>query len=152
MSPNATIHNTCCGGTQELHKQFHDKLKSINPNISNSDIVATPMNQQFEDFHFYNILVPNDKKFDLVLCISTLEEIPNKQTNIAIGFDNLVKQLNPNGRIVITCDYPDVPLNLLENIVGSKCEDVPNRLNGLNSIHKQSQYKHLNIVLLDLEV
>lgn len=149
--PYAKIHNTCAGPGQ-IHKQFHDSLVAINKNIVNSDLIETDINKHFLNFRRYNILDPLEEKFDIVLCISTLEELSDKDTNIPRAFNNLINQLNKGGRLIITCDYPDVDLKILENLIGRRCEDVRVRLNGNNSIYPQPEYSRLNIILIDLEV
>jgi len=144
---NKTIHNTCAG-PGEIHKSFHDELNKTNNKIYNSDIFETNVNKNFTNFFKYNILEKNKQKYDLVLCISTLEEID--QNHLEDGFNNLLNQVNKHGRLIITCDYPGANIEKLESIIGLKCKDSNNRLNGLNSVHKQPEYSHLNVILIDI--
>jgi hypothetical protein len=141
------IHNTCCGPSA-IHKQFHDSLIRLNNNVINSDLIPTNTNKEFSNFKIYDLTKPCDEKFDLVLCISTLEEIPSYE-NIKSAFYNLYNQLEEGGRLIITCDYPDVKIEYLEEILGQKCVDSE-RLNGSNSVYVQTEYKHLNVVLIDI--
>ncbi len=141
-----TIHNTCCG-YHEIHKQFHDCLLELCPNLVNSDISTNEINKSFHNFREYNILEPCSEQFDLVLCISTLEELP---TQIEVVFNNLLDQLKPSGRLIVTCDYPDIDVSQLEDVLHVKCQDVENRLNGMNSFYKQSEHENLNVILMDL--
>ncbi len=146
LSP-CKIHNTCCGPSS-IHKQFHDALVSINADVVNSDLFETQTNKDFKNFIKYDLLFKNPSKYDLVLCISTLEEIKGKTKQV---FDNLLDQVNSGGRLIITCDYPDVEQSILENIIGAKCSDVHVRLNGSTSIYKNHEYSRLNIILIDIE-
>lgn len=145
---NLKIHNTCAGPS-EIHKSFHDKLVKTNNIVYNSDIFETEINKYFNNFYKYNILEENANKYDIVLCISTLEEMDSKYRKQ--GFDNLFNQLNDNGRLIITCDYPHVSIKELESFINSNCLDTNIRLNGSNSFYKQPEYNNLNIILLDIQ-
>ena len=142
------IHNTCCGPSA-IHKQFHDRLIHLNDNVINSDLIKTDTNKNFLNFKIYDLTKPENEKYDLVLCISTLEEISNYD-DIKSSFYNLYNQLEEGGRLIITCDYPDVKVEYLEEFLESKCEDFDDRLNGLNSIYSQPEYEHLNVILVDI--
>ena len=145
---DCSIHNTCCGPSG-IHKQFHDSILQINQNVVNSDLVPTTMNSQFKNFKQYDFLNEETEKYDIVLCISTLEDIGSD--NIPKAFDNLLNQVNDNGRLIITCDYPMVSVELLEDILKAKCQDFDDRLNGTNSVYLQPEFNHLNIILIDIE-
>lgn len=144
---NNTIHNTC-SGPGEIHKSFHDKLSKTNNKVDNSDIFETNINKTFDNFYLYNLLDKNNKKYDFVLCISTLEELD--KNSIKVAFNNLLDQVKDGGRLIITCDYPDVDVGLLEEILNTKCRDSSTRLNGANSVYKQEQYTRLNVILIDI--
>ncbi len=141
-----TVHNTCCGQI-EIHKQFATALSETNCHIVNSEVNQSRINQTFDNFTYYDLLTPCDTKFDLVLCISTLEEIPEHITTI---YNNLLDSVKPGGRLIITCDYPDVEVELLEGLLGQKCQTPEIKLNGENSYHQDLTYKHLNVILIDI--
>jgi hypothetical protein len=145
---NSKIHNTCCGPS-EIHKQFHDSILEINQNVVNSDLISTETNLQFKNFKEYDFLNEENEKYDIVLCISTLEDVGSD--NIPKAFNNLLNQLNDKGRLIITCDYPMVSIELLEGILKSKCQDFDDRLNGKNSVYSDSHHSHLNVILIDIE-
>lgn len=145
------IHNTCCGHTQ-IHKQFHDALLPMSFDIVNSDLFKRDLNPSFINFREYNILDPLNELFDVVLCVSTFEELPRNEGVWDKAFKNLVHQVKKGGRLIITCDYPDVDLNILDSIIGQKCSDTKVRLNGSNSILPQPEFAGLNVVLIDLEI
>jgi peroxiredoxin family protein len=145
------IHNTCCGPS-EIHKQFHDVLIS-NPNhiVFNSDIIQTETNKNFTNFFNYDIIYKNDNKYDIVLCISTLEELKDNKKNLVDSFHNLLNQTKEGGRLIITCDFPMIQPEVLELLVNEKCQDTLNRLTGITSQFKQPEFKNLSIILLDLQ-
>jgi len=146
-----TIHNTCCGPS-EIHKKFHYSLNlCTNRIVYNSDSNITSINKDFTNFHLYNILNKSLNKYDVVLCISTLEEISDKELNIKIAFQNLYDQVKDGGRLIITCDYPMIQPELLESLVGEKIKDTSNRLTGMTSYYKQPEFKNLSIILLDIQ-
>ena len=66
-----------------------------------------------DNFIFYDITKSLDKKFDLVLNISTIEHLPNDKRLLAI--ENLINQVNKNGHLILTFDYPDVNINEIED-------------------------------------
>lgn len=145
---NIKIHNTCCGPS-EIHKQFHDALCDTGNTIINSDNRITDMNSKFQNFKVYDLTTKDTEKYDMVLCISTLEELPkNEAENV---FNNLLDQVKPGGRLIITCDYPDVSVETLEKILSHKCERAETILNGTNSIYAEFTYSHLSVILIDIE-
>lgn len=145
-----SIHNTCCGPGM-IHQIFHDRVAALGREVVNSDSVKTPINSAFQNFEVYDLLTPNARKFDCVLCISTLEELKDEAA-IVCAYHNLLAQVRPGGRLVITCDVPGVRVGLLEELVGETCEDGGVRLNGANSAWPDARFAHLNVLLLDLSV
>ena len=148
-----TIHNTCCGPS-EIHKQFHDELIKVpDATVYNSDIFRTDTNKDFNNFFIYSIEHLNIIKYDMVLCISTLEELNKKEDSQIINkaFSSLYHQTGIEGRLIITCDYPMIQPELIESIIGEKIKDTPNRLTGMTSFYKQPEYKDLSIILLDIQ-
>jgi len=161
--PNASVHNTCCG-FGPIHKDFHDKLVAICPNTVNSDLFIRDLNPTFKNFFQYDLCNPLNDKFNIVLCISTLEEIiqaTKKQNDVDNILNNLLNQLTIGGRLIITCDIstPDkevyhwsgaVELNYLEQLFNCKCKMPLVILNGENSIYPNSTYKDLNICVIEI--
>lgn len=141
------VHNTCCG-SNSLHALFQSEMLPMCERVENSDIFEPK--ESFENFRKYNVLEPCPEMYDLVLCISALEEIPEKGMNLPKAFLNLVGQVRRGGDLIITCDYPDVDTDVLDKLVGTPIKDVPVRLNGDNSSHRQPEFEHLNVVLLHL--
>ena len=142
------VHNTCCG-PELIHKFFHDRLVATGREITNSDFVTTPINQTFSRYHEYNILEPKEASFDCVLCISTLEELKDEE-KISLAFNNLLNQTREGGRLIITCDYPDVSVSLLERLVGQRCRREGILLSGESSVFQDLRFQHLNVVLIDV--
>lgn len=145
---NIKVHNTCCGPS-EIHKQFHDALCDTGNIIINSDNRITDMNSGFQNFKVYDLTNKETEQYDVVLCISTLEELPENE--IENVFNNLFDQVKIGGRLIITCDYPDVSVEKLERILSAKCHKSENILNGTNSVYPQHVYSHLSVVLIDIE-
>lgn len=146
--PLGTVHNTCCG-LGPLHLQFHRALEETGHNVIHSDMFVKETRGNYFKWNTLDKLPPT-VKYTYVLCISTLEEMG--KTNIVKALEALISQTASGGRLIITCDYPDVPLEILENYFKIKCKDVPNRLNGDNSKCRNPGYKHLNIILIDLTI
>jgi hypothetical protein len=142
-----TIHNTCCG-TEPLHALFAHDLAMFG-DVYNSDVFTSETNTALDNFFIYNINGPLDRTFDMVLCISTLEEIPERDTKSI--YLNLYEQVKEGGRLIITCDYPQVSVEELEDIADQKIYVPDALLNGGNSIYKNAEFEHLNIILLDVE-
>ena len=121
-----SIHNTSCGGLNSkdcLHLTFCEEISELCDNTIHSDIWEThgaPKKPSNGNFKFYDITKsyePNNK-FDMVINLSTLEELNNKDRNLA--FVNLYNQVNDGGTLFLTLDYPDVDIKWIENIVGKK--------------------------------
>jgi hypothetical protein len=144
------IHNTCCG-PDLIHQIFQQRLLETGREAFSSDLVTTPINESFRGYHVYNILEEHPDKFNCVLCISTLEELKSDD-EIRKAFANLVKQTSPGGRLIITCDYPQVKLELLEELVGARCKKEGALLSGATSAFSDSRFVHLNVILIDLEM
>lgn len=153
---NITIHNTACGVILNIHKQFADKLSELGYNVLNSDNLDpkyTRKPQKYFPENFKKFDIVSDKlneKFDYVLNISTLEHFQDKN-KIKSAIFNLLSQLNINGKLLLTFDYPDIDIKYIENIFNIKCIDSDNRLNGNNSPIICTKYENLNIVYLEIE-
>lgn len=144
-----TCHNTGCGYLP-IHKSFYDQLKNYVEYIENSDIDERAPGV-FPDYVKYDITQPNNKKFDLVLCISILEHLPS---NIQIkALENLANQTNPGGKLILTCDYPDVRIGLLEDFFGTKCNAPPmDVLTGGSSVWPMRCFNDLAVVYLEVTI
>lgn len=141
------IHNSSWG-FMGIHTMFRDELDTIGECV-HSDI----SNSTERPTYYYDITVEEksfENKFRFVLNISTIEHLINKEKRI-VAIKNLYKQVEPNGFLIITFDYPSVNLFEIEQIVNAKCELSSNPLNGANSIIKNENYKNLNIVYLILK-
>jgi hypothetical protein len=145
---NPSIHNTCCG-TQPIHLQFAEKLNKFSQNITHSDIIKSDLFLQHLNIETYDLTQSYNKLFDIVICISTLEEMRANDREIA--FNNLINQVNVGGHLLLTCDYPDVELSFLENILGQKIMlDNNIKLCGNNSAFRNDEFSNLNIIVIDL--
>lgn len=123
-----TIHNTSCGGLNKddcLHLTFCDDLDNLCNDTTHSDLwgggyIGTEIKPEQKNFIFYDITTKLDKKFDLVLNISTIEHLPLHQRLLSIK--NLLEQVNDGGHLILTFDYPDVNIIEIENFFNSKIE------------------------------
>jgi len=141
-----SIHNSCCG-PGDIHKQFVDRLSHLN----DKNILNTDMNIPLVDiapFIKWDMRQPFHLVHDCVLCISTLEELKSTPDDMVVALNNLYNAANK--RLIVTFDYPDVPLELIEDWVGQKCTKAGEILNGSNSVYRNDHHKHLSIVLLDV--
>ena len=108
------IHNTCCGGHHPDHVNFLKDLEANeNWNILNSDLnnyayEGYIKNDLKSPFEFYDITQPHSKQFDVVINVSTLEEIPD--IDYTDYFENCYNQLKRGGYLLITCDVPPADL------------------------------------------
>ena len=141
-----SIHNTSCGGLNTkdcLHLTFCKKISEICTNTTHSDIWETygapkmPLN---DNFKFYDITKPYEsQKFDMVINISTLEELNKKERDLA--FINLYNQVNDGGTLFLTLDYPNVDIEWIENLTGKKIKS-----NYWTRIYNRS--KKISVILL----
>jgi len=60
-------------------------------------------------------------------------------------------QVKKGGRLIITCDVPALPLELVERLVGEQLQPSYGIiLDGMSALYKTSEFKDYNIILLDL--
>lgn len=119
-----SLHNTACGGLNIgdcLHLTFCDDIEKYVENVVHSDIwggdyPGTKTKPTKENFIYYNILTPHENIYDVVLNISTIEHLKNNEALVA--FDNLYNQVKTGGHLILTFDYPDVDLNMINKKVG----------------------------------
>ncbi len=146
-----TIHNTTCGHT-EIHKQFADMLDTFckwnNKVVCNSDLIEQNLNSNFTKFFVYDVTKEHPEKYDVVLCISAIEELAPAGQIAALN--NLYQQVNKGGRLLITSDYPTVDLAQLEEHVKHKCLRVHEHLTGSTSTHPQLEFTDLSPIVLDI--
>ncbi|MCP4270067.1 MAG: class I SAM-dependent methyltransferase, partial [Candidatus Brocadiaceae bacterium] len=143
----SSIHNTSCGGLNTsdcLHLTFCNEVSSLCSEVIHSDIWDTtgaPTKPDNDNFKFYDITQPyeTDKRFDMVMNISVLEELSPDERDRA--FHNLYSQVKEGGVLFLTFDYPQVDLNWIEKLVGEKIKkDMIRRI--------RNWKKNLSVILL----
>lgn len=144
------IHNTCWGFSEhnwynDCHLAFKEKLDRLfgSENVLHSDIFPSNLSGTA----VYDVTKePTDdlkSKFDVVLNISALEEIPGNHIEY---LNNLFLNLKEGGYLIVTFDLPGFQISDLEeslNIKMSK-ESYDNRIIG----HGGFPYDNLNVGLL----
>lgn len=144
---NPIIHNSSWG-FEGIHVKFRDELDLIGDCL-HTDIVTS----KYRDTTYYDITKIHEEwinKFNYVLNISTIEHLSSKVDRIN-AINNLFNQVKCGGYLVLSFDYPRVDLGEIESLVGVKCSDFNDRLNGSNSINPNNKYNDLNIVYLILK-
>jgi hypothetical protein len=148
IKPN-TIHNTACGGLNAsdcLHLTFCDDIDNLVQNTVHSDVwgrdnyVGIKNKPLGHNFIFYDILTKHEKKYNVVLNISTIEHLKHNDRINAIK--NLYNQVENGGHLILTFDYPDVDLNQINSIVG---------IEPLNFNKRVINKNNLSVVLLHIE-
>lgn len=125
---NPKIHN-CCWGFRDIHLVFKTWLDLQSPNVTHSDIKPA----SFYNTEVWDIRTESKYKeeFDIVLNISTLEEVPG--SNHAELIVNHLNQLKDNGVFIMTFDYPGLQLDRVEEFVGQKITPATTPLTPRNS-------------------
>jgi SAM-dependent methyltransferase len=140
IKPNS-IHNTACGGLNYgdcLHLTFCNDIEQYSNNVIHSDVwgrlnyIGIEKKPEKENFIFYDILVPNSNSFDVVLNISTIEHLNGD--DILLAFDNLYNQVNSGGHLILTFDYPDVNLNIINKRIDATPLNFSNRILNKNEL------------------
>lgn len=130
LKKNSSVHNTSWG-FEGVHITFKETLDSIYPNCIHSDIKESNLDKTT----IYDISKhpPENfkNKFDCVVNISTLEEVPADHSLI---FDNLFSQVKPGGIMICTFDMPGLQLEKIENKLKTKIKDVGERVTANNSV------------------
>lgn len=119
----SSLHNTACGGLDRgdcLHLSFCRELDSLCKGSIHSDIWGSNWiveeKPAARNFITYDICEPlRLHKFDLVLCISALEHLPKPKQHKA--FHNLLEQVKPGGRLIMTMDWPEANVRWFETLV-----------------------------------
>jgi len=136
-----SIHNTSCGGLNVgdcLHLTFCDDIKKEVQIALHSDVwgrnnyVGIEKKPEGKDYIFYDILTTHEDKYDMVLNISTIEHLKNKDRIFVIL--NLLHQLNDGGHLILTFDYPDVDLNQINKFVNQEPKNFEKRVIGKNNL------------------
>ena len=116
---NPKIHNSSWGFDVEHHQKFKDHLEMEYgvSSVINSDILYRGVpNTCVHDI----TKEPNDyfkERFDIVLNVSALEEIPGDHVRY---LNNLLSQVRTGGYVIITFDLPGLQLEKIECFVGSE--------------------------------
>jgi hypothetical protein len=158
------IHNTCVGPGL-IHKQFHDALVGTNHTIVNSDVQLTDINRSFDNMHYYNIATKwnRSREFDVVLCISTFEELPSvnkrfkgspeeRMNNLKSLLSNFTDQVKHGGRLILTLDYPDIDYVIWEKLFGVKIKHLEHRLVSPHKMSSAGEEAYLSVILIDLDI
>ena len=128
-------HNTACGGMYPVHREFIKKLMSpfhycefINSDTwTLEQVTRWGIDPHQINYTIYDIREQWESvKFDIVLCISTLEHLESK--DVIKAFNCLYEQLNPDGRLLITYDHADIDPEIMKNLVGCYPKKVDNPL------------------------
>ncbi len=165
---NPSIHNTC-SGSANLHMEFAKELHRFSSRVDHSDLryYSKEVSEIGGNFYQYDIETKNNKSYDIVICVSSLEDIVKTRRELVLN--NLIEQTNPGGRLLLTCDYHDPQVcnlhnredcethgcspAMLEQILGQKISDNLPRLNGANAkVAWNHSIAHYNIILIDLTI
>jgi hypothetical protein len=124
---NPKIHNASWG-FRDIHLVFKTWL-DIQYDTLHSDIRKS----SFYNTTYWDITQSSEYKnyFDIVINISTIEEIP-KGNHVEIIKHHL-DQIKPGGYFIFTFDYPGIKLEEVEEFVGQKINIPQTRLNPKNS-------------------
>jgi hypothetical protein len=140
IKPNS-IHNTACGGLNFgdcLHLTFCDDIEQYATNVIHSDVwgrtnyIGIEKKPIKENFIFYDILTLSKKSYDVVLNISTIEHL--HENEMLIAFENLYSQVNVGGHLILTFDYPDVNLNMMNKKINATPLNFGNRIKNKNGL------------------
>ena len=116
-------------------------------NIVNSDIKRSNLKNTV----IYDITKENNQYkeyFDYVINISAIEEINFDHLKI---IKNLYMQVKKNGYLILTFDLPGLQLGKIEDFLKAKIGNKKIKLNGSNSMVKNTKYSHLNCGVLIIQ-
>lgn len=143
---NISIHNSSWG-FNEIHAGFKSDLESEFGEVVNSDILPSDV----PNTEIWDLTQPPASayidKFDVVLNVSTVEEVDADHLMI---IENLISQIKPGGLLIMTFDMPGMQLKKLNNLVGQELVEFEDNINGANSVLPTKKYSHLNCGLLVL--
>jgi hypothetical protein len=136
------IHNSSWG-YEGVHIKFKEKLDSLY-NAEHSDIRFSNLPKTF----VYNILEKSEEmkdKYDIVINISTLEEVGGNHIEI---FYNLLDQVKTHGYLICTFDLPGLQIDKFEKLFNKSIESFYENINGSNSQLPNKQCENLNVGLM----
>lgn len=138
------IHNTSWG-FQHIHVTFKEKLDLIYDNVLHSDIIESSLPKT----QFYDITKQPDsslvEQFDVVINVSTVEEVDGNHLTI---IENLFSQVKQNGILIITFDLPGFQITDFESYVNTTILTSDNDISGNNSVTINTDFSHLNCGIL----
>jgi len=148
-----SIHNTCWGW-EGVHVVFKEYLEARFASVVNTD--RNKSDHKNTEVWDISRRYPEEykEKFDVVLNVSTLEEVPAEIQERC--FYNMMDQVKTGGVLICTFDLPGLNVAVFENIFDEKMADIgkvahiyeplslPENLNGANSVLPNIKYKHLN--------
>lgn len=145
------VHHTGCGD-DDYTRTFARAVAAEAGLLVNSD-VREPTG--FDHGVRYDLRQPYPERdwCDVVLCISTLEEVGVPDVYAAwTALDHLWAQVKPGGRLIVTVDIGSgFKTSWLESWVHQRCGQEGPHLTGGNSVVPQPHRAHLRVLLLDLE-
>lgn len=141
---NISIHNTSWG-FQGVHTTFKNIIDSLYKNAVHSDILSSDLEKTF----IYDITkTPNEdflEKFDVVINISTVEEVSHDHLSV---LNNLLSQVKQNGLLIITFDLPGLQIDKIEQFFGIKLITSDSDICGINSKLVNKICENLNCGIL----
>jgi len=139
------IHNSSWG-YEGVHVRFKEILDSLY-SVEHSDIRPSNLQNTF----IYNILHNSEamkEKYDIVINISTLEEVGGDHIEI---FYNLLDQVKNNGYLMCTFDLPGLQLDKFERLFDKSIESLHENINGVNSQVPNNHCADLNVGMIILK-
>lgn len=155
---NISIHNTCWGWGG-CHCEFYNDLNKISDKVVHSDIKKS----HYDKTQIYDVTKEPEKEhinnFDIVLNISTFEEIRNF-SHVDV-LKNLLDMVKNKGLCIITFDLNlydgyensnSIDLNNIEKFISRKLDiNINNKISGVNSEKIEKRNEKLNCGLLVIE-
>lgn len=144
VNKNTYIHNSSWGW-QDVHIRFKDALDTISNNCTHSDLKASDKAKTA----VWDITrkAPKDwlEKFDVVINISTVEEVNFDHIQI---FNNLLSQVKVGGLLIITFDLPGLQYEKFEKRLHQNMLTSPDDVTGANSKLQNMTYAGLSCGVL----
>jgi len=141
VQQESSLHNTCWG-YHGSHILFKKELESISQNVTNSDALFSEIENTTT--HDLRGSVPENwiGKYDFVINISTIEEIPFSHVKIV---ENLLSMTKNYGYLIATFDIPGLQLDQIEKLLKRKIQHVEQPLRGDNSPYQMNEYSDLKV-------
>lgn len=134
------IHNSSWGW-QDVHIRFKNAIDALTENAIHSDINRSELPKTT----VWDITRKPRKefleKFDIVINISTVEEVQFDHMQI---FNNLLSQVKVGGLLICTFDIPGLQIEKFEERFGKKLATAANDVNGANSKLPNPKYAALS--------